>query len=41
LTNVDYKKEGLAILIAVIVGLILYFAYRFFGRNLESEKGKS
>ncbi|MDQ3129495.1 MAG: APC family permease [Acidobacteriota bacterium] len=33
LTNVDYKKEGLAILIAVIAGLILYFAYHFFNRK--------
>ncbi len=41
LTNVDFRKEGVTILIAAIVGLILYFAYRFFGRNLESEKGKS
>ncbi len=41
LTNVDFKKEGLAILIAAATGLILYFAYRFFGRNLQSEKGKS
>jgi len=41
LTNVDFKKEGLAILIAAATGLILYFAYRFFGGNLESEEGKS
>lgn len=30
LTNVDFKKEGLPILIAAAVGLILYFSYRFF-----------
>src|SRR5207237_10733376 len=33
LSNVDYKKEGLAILIAVIVGLVLYYAYRFLGKK--------
>ena len=38
LTNVDYKKEGLAILIAVIVGLILYFAYRFFDKTSEESE---
>ncbi len=37
LTNVDYKKEGLAILIAVIVGLVLHFAYKFFGRNTDKQ----
>ena len=37
LTNVDYKKEGLAILIALIAGLILYFAYNFFGRKNADE----
>jgi len=36
LTNVDFKKEGLAILIAALVGLILYFAYRFFGGKPDS-----
>ncbi|MGI8885291.1 MAG: APC family permease [Pyrinomonadaceae bacterium] len=41
LTNVDFRKEGVTILIAAIVGLILYFAYRFFGGNLESNEGKS
>lgn len=43
LTNVDFKKEGLAILIAVGVGLVLYFAYKFFGRKdlpARSENGE-
>ena len=31
LTQVDFSKEGLAILIAAVVGFILYFSYRFFG----------
>ncbi len=30
LTNVDYRREGLAILIAAAVGLIVYFVYRFY-----------
>ncbi len=30
LTNVDFRKEGLAILIAAVVGLIIYYAYRFY-----------
>jgi APA family basic amino acid/polyamine antiporter len=41
LTNVDYRKEGLSILIVAIVGLVLYFAYRFFGGNSESTEAKS
>jgi len=35
LTNVDFRKEGLAILVAALVGLVLYFAYRFFGGKSE------
>ena len=30
LTNVDFRKEGVTILIAAAVGLIVYFAYRFY-----------
>ena len=30
LTNVDFRKEGLAILIAAMTGLFVYFAYRFY-----------
>ncbi|MCY7376064.1 MAG: APC family permease [Pyrinomonadaceae bacterium] len=30
LTNVDFRKEGAAILIAAAVGLIVYFAHRFY-----------
>ncbi len=29
LTNVDFKKEGLTILIVALIGLVLYFVYRF------------
>jgi amino acid transporter len=38
LTNVDFKKEGLAILAAALVGLLIYFAYRFFGGKPEPEQ---
>jgi len=31
LTNVDYKKEGTAILVAAAIGIVLYFACRTFG----------
>ncbi len=41
LTNVDFRKEGITILIAAGVGLILYFAYRFFGGHSENEIIKS
>jgi amino acid transporter len=30
LTNVDFKKEGLPILAAAIIGLIVHFSYRFY-----------
>lgn len=33
LANVDFKKEGLAILILAIFGLVLYFASRFWNRR--------
>jgi basic amino acid/polyamine antiporter, APA family len=32
LTNVDYSKEGLAVIIAAVIGMALYFVYRTFGR---------
>ena len=32
LTNVDYAKEGLVMLMMAATGLIIYFAYRFFGK---------
>lgn len=37
LTNVDFKKEGLAILIATAVGLVLYFAYFFFSKTNDGK----
>jgi amino acid transporter len=33
LANVDYKKEGLTVLIVAAIGLILYFGYRLFDRK--------
>jgi amino acid transporter len=38
LTNVDFRKEGLAILISAIIGLILYFAYRFLRGNPKNDE---
>ena len=35
LTQVDYFKEGLPILIAIVIGLILYFVNSFFQRKEE------
>jgi basic amino acid/polyamine antiporter, APA family len=37
LTTVDYKKEGLVMVAVAVIGLVIYFAYRFFSkRNFES-----
>ncbi len=35
LTNVDFKKEGIAILIAAVVGLIIYFVYSFYRKRVS------
>ncbi len=35
LAYVDYKKEGLAILILAVVGLIIYAAYKPFAKKIE------
>ncbi len=37
LTNVDYAKEGLAVIVAAAVGLILYFLYRAVGKKDDGE----
>lgn len=33
LTNVDYAKEGLAVIVAAVIGLIIFAGFRFFGRS--------
>lgn len=33
LTQVDYKNEGLVMLIVAAIGLVIYFAYRAFGKK--------
>lgn len=38
LTQVDYLKEGLPILIAIGIGLVLYFVNSFFRKNSENER---
>jgi amino acid transporter len=35
LTRVDFSKEGLAILILAVLGLVIYFAYKFLGKKDE------
>lgn len=35
LTGVDFAKEGIPILIAAAVGLVIYFTYRFFGNRMQ------
>ncbi len=37
LTNVDFKKEGLAIFILALFGLILYFGYRFWSKKFAAK----
>lgn len=37
LANVDFRKEGLAILVVAIIGLILYFANLFFSKTRDAE----
>jgi amino acid transporter len=37
LTNVDFKREGLAILIAAAVGLALYFVYQFWNKRFAAK----
>ncbi len=41
LVNVDFKKEGLPILIAAGIGLVVYFAYRIFGNRTYSPASTS
>ncbi len=33
LTNVDYRKEGLAVIVAATLGLIIFACFRLFGRS--------
>lgn len=37
LSFVDYKREGLAVLLVAIIGLFIYFAYRVFGKKTLRE----
>ena len=36
LTNVDFAKEGLAILIAAAIGIVIFFANKYFGSRTEN-----
>lgn len=37
--NVDYRKEGLAILIAAVVGMVIFMSYRILGSGVDEEAG--
>ncbi|MCD9187724.1 MAG: amino acid permease [Pyrinomonadaceae bacterium] len=41
LTNVDFSKEGKAIIYSVVIGLILYFAYKIVGKNRSEPRSAS
>lgn len=41
LTNVDFKKEGLPIVIAALVGLVLYIAYRATSKSSSNDSSKN
>jgi APA family basic amino acid/polyamine antiporter len=36
LSRVDYQKEGLVMLIMVAIGLVIYFAHRYFSKTAEN-----
>lgn len=38
LTNVDYAKEGLAVIVAAVVGLLIYYAYKMFRKHPVESK---
>lgn len=37
LTNVDYAKEGLAVIVAAVIGLIIFGCFRLFKRSIKDE----
>jgi amino acid transporter len=41
LTNVDFRKEGLAILITAAVGIVLYFVFRSLGKTNAAETSEN
>jgi len=41
LTNVDFTKEGLPIIVAAVVGLVIYAGFRFFGRSNVNAVGET
>lgn len=40
LSNVEFAKEGVPILIAIVVGLLIYGAYRFFGASAAGQRNE-
>lgn len=41
LTNVDFKKEGIAVVVAIVIGLIIFAGSRFFVRSKNDETKKT
>lgn len=39
LTNVDYAKEGLAVIVAAVVGLLIYYASKIFRKHPDERQG--
>jgi amino acid transporter len=35
LTNVDFRKEGLTILVATVIGLFIYYIYQFYRKRFS------
>lgn len=40
LYNANFVKEGLPILVAIILGIIIYFAYQLLGKNIDSSSSE-
>ena len=41
LTNVDYAKEGLAVIVAATMGMIIFAGFRVFGRSSHNATGET
>jgi len=41
LTTVDYANEGLAVIVAAAIGLLIFAGFRFFGRSSDNRKEDS
>jgi amino acid transporter len=41
LTNVDFAREGLAVIVAAAIGLIIFAGFRLFGRSADNGGGET